>query len=69
MKPGTSKTCDEQLEGTVSHAKINPITLNNENDEEILTSNRIIDMDILSSPSNVVDCPVCQYWFDATANK
>ena len=54
-----SKTCDEQLEGTVSHANINPITVDNENDEEILTSNRIIDMDILSSLFNVVDCPLC----------
>ena len=31
--PVTSKTCDEQLEGTVSHVKINPITVDNENDE------------------------------------
>ena len=57
--PVTSKTCDEQLAGTVSHSKINPITVDNENDEEILTSNRMIDMDILSSLFNVVACPMC----------
>ena len=55
-----SDTSDEQLEGTVSHAKMNPITVvDNENGQEILTGNRIIDMDVLSSLFNVVASPEC----------